>query len=138
MPSVFTMIIDGDLPARFVWRDEHCVAFLSINPLSRGHTLVVPREEVDHWIDLDEALLAHCVGVARMVGRAIDRAFAPARVGVIVAGFEVPHVHIHVVATDSMADLDFANIDPNPDPADLDGAAAAIRAALAAMGHGAE
>ena len=57
--SVFTMIIDGDLPGRFVWRDDRCVAFLSINPLSPGHTLVVPRVEVDHWLDLDDDLVAH-------------------------------------------------------------------------------
>ena len=65
MASVFTMIMNGDLPARFVWKDERCVAFISINPLAPGHTLVVPREEIDHWIDLDADLMNHLFAVSR-------------------------------------------------------------------------
>ena len=70
MPSLFTRIIDGEIPGRFVWKDDHCVAFLTIEPMRPGHTLVVPRKEVDHWIDLDSELSAHIFEVARVIGRA--------------------------------------------------------------------
>ena len=133
MATLFTKIIDGELPGRFVWRDPHCVAFLSIHPLRPGHTLVVPRAEVDHWIDLEPAALAHLMGVSRAVGTAIQHAFRPAKVGVMLAGLEVPHTHVHLVPIDSVHDLDFANQDPNPKPEDLDRAANAIRAALRAL-----
>jgi histidine triad (HIT) family protein len=134
MPTIFTRIIDGELPGRFVWRDAECVAFLSINPLHTGHTLVVPRAEVDHWIDLEPTLTAHLVGVAQEVGIAQQAAFAPARIGLMVAGLEVPHVHLHVVPIDGVHDLDFDRADATPDPAGLDRAAARLRAALADRG----
>lgn len=134
MPTVFTRIIDGELPARFVHRDDRCVAFLSINPLQPGHTLVVPVREVDHWIDLDDDLAAHLVLVAKRIATAQQSAFAPERVGLMIAGLEVPHVHLHVVPIRGVHDLDFANADPDPDPARLDDAAAALRAALDAGG----
>jgi len=135
MSSVFSLIIDGELPGRFVWKDERCVAFLTINPFTPGHTLVVPREEVDQWTDADPELWSHVSSVAHAIGRAIKDAFSNARVGVVIAGYEVPHTHIHVFGADSMAQFDFANADPNPDPAELDAAAAAIRTALRAMGY---
>lgn len=135
MASVFTLIINGELPARFVWQDERCVAFLSINPLTTGHTLVVPRVEVDHWIDLDPDLITHLTRVAQQIGVALDRAFRPTRVGLMIAGLEVPHVHLHLVPMSGVHDLDFANADPSPDPAALDAAAAAIRATLLDLGH---
>jgi histidine triad (HIT) family protein len=134
VPTVFTRIIDGELPARFVHRDDRCVAFLSINPLQPGHTLVVPVREVDHWIDLDDDLAAHLVLVAKRIATAQQSAFAPERVGLMIAGLEVPHVHLHVVPIRGVHDLDFANADPDPDPARLDDAAATLRAALDAGG----
>ena len=134
MATVFTRIIDGELPGRFVWRDPDVVAFLSINPLRTGHTLVVPRVEVDHWIDLDTATAQRCTAVARVIGRAQHRAFGSERVGLIVAGFEVPHAHLHVFPTDTMAEFDFARAARDPDPAVLDAAAEAIRTELRAMG----
>ncbi len=130
MATIFTRIIGGELPGRFVWRDDRCVAFLSINPLRPGHTLVVPVEEIDHWIDCPPDLAMHLVEVAQRVGRALQIAFRPARIGLIVAGMEVPHTHLHVVPIDHESDLHFTNADPTPDPADLDAAADAIRAAL--------
>ncbi len=130
MASVFTRIIDGELPATFVWRDDRCVAFLSINPLRPGHVLVVPREEVEHWIDLDPGTWAHLTEVSQRIGAALDRAYRPAKVGLMLAGLEVPHVHVHVVPIDGVHDLDFANADPDPDPAALDEAAERIRGAL--------
>ena len=135
MASVFTKIIQGELPARFVWKDDHCVAFLSIAPLRAGHTLVVPRREVDHWLDLDADLMAHLTSVARIVGTALDRAYRPAKVGLMIAGLEVPHVHLHVVPIDGVGDLDFGNADPQTAPEELDRAAAAIRRALQELGH---
>jgi len=128
--TVFTRIITGELPGRFVWRDDRCVAFLSINPLQPGHTLVVPIVEVDHWIDLDDDLAAHLMVVAKRIALAQQEAFSPVKVGLMIAGLEVPHVHLHVVPIRGVHDLDFANADPSPDPAELDRAAEALRARL--------
>jgi histidine triad (HIT) family protein len=134
MPTIFTRIIRGEVPGRFVYRDEACVAFLSIAPLKPGHTLVVPIAEVDHWLDLEPPLAAHLVSVAQRVGRAIQRAFRPRKVGLMIAGLEVPHTHLHLVPIEGLEDLDFARQDKNARPEDLDRAAEAIRAALAAAG----
>ncbi len=134
MPSVFTRIINGELPGRFVWKDELCAVFLSIAPLRPGHALVVPRAEVDHWIDLPADTATHLMAVAQIVGKAQQAAFTPARIGLMIAGFEVPHVHVHVVPTTGMRDLDFANADARADAAGLDAAAAKLRAALRAQG----
>lgn len=136
MATLFTMIIEGDIPGRFVWRDDRAVAFLTIAPIAPGHVLVVPIDEVDHWIDLEPDLAAHLMGVARVVGRAQMRAFSPTRVGMIIAGLEVPHCHLHLIPIDSEADLSFAKADPDPAPADLDDAADRLRAALRDDGHG--
>jgi histidine triad (HIT) family protein len=130
MATVFTRIIDGELPGTFVWRDESAVGLMSINPLATGHVLVVPVVEVDHWIDLDAELGAHLFDVARVVGRAQAAAFGCRRVGLIIAGYEVPHTHLHVIPTNTMAELNFANAAAAVDPADLDAAAAAIRAQM--------
>jgi len=130
MPTIFTRIIEGELPGRFVYRDDTCVAFLSIAPIRPGHTLVVPIEEVDHWVDLDPDSVAHLMQVARRIGRAQMEAFSPARVGLIIAGMEVPHAHIHLVPINREADLHFENADQNPLPEDLDAAADKLRQAL--------
>ena len=135
MATIFTKIIDGQIPGTFVWRDEHCVAFMSINPIAPGHTLVVPRAEIDHWIDCPDDLSAHLYRVSQVIGRAQQAAFPCERVGLIVAGFEVPHTHIHVIPTRSMADLSFANAAASVSRADLDASASAIRAGLVAMGR---
>lgn len=130
MVSVFTRIIAGELPARFVWKDERCVAFLTARPIKPGHALVVPREEIDHWLDVPPALHHHLWDVSQKIGRAIHRAFAPAKVGVALVGLEVRHVHVHLVPISDAGDLDFSRQDLNPDPAALDRAADAIRIAL--------
>ena len=135
MTTVFSRIIAGDLPARFVWSDEHAVAFLSINPVGPGHTLVVSRLEVDQWTDAPPALVAHLTTVAHAVGAAISAVWAPPRIGLMVAGFEVPHLHLHVFGASSMAEFDFANAARTVDPAEQDKHAAALRAALRAGGH---
>jgi histidine triad (HIT) family protein len=133
MATLFTKIISGELPGRFVWRDDRVVAFLTIAPLKPGHVLVVPIEEVDHWLDLDADLLAHLMEVSQTIGRAVDRAFEPEKVGMMIAGLEIPHVHVHIVPMSGVRDLDFANADPDPSPESLDDAAARIRAALAEL-----
>jgi histidine triad (HIT) family protein len=130
MATIFTKIIQGELPGRFVWRDERCVAFLSINPLRPGHTLVVPIEEVDHWIDLDPELMNHLTGVAHTIGRAQMQVFRPTRVGMMIAGLEVPHVHLHVVPISDVHDLDFSQADTDPSPEMLDRAQADLSAAI--------
>ncbi|TMC97543.1 MAG: HIT family protein [Chloroflexi bacterium] len=134
MASVFSRIIAGELPARFVWKDARCVAFLSNRPLRPGHTLVVPREEIDHWLDLDTDLLAHVVITAQSIGKAQMAAFKPARIGLMLAGLEVPHAHFHVVPIRGVHDLDFGNQDPNPDEGMMEKAAEAIRAELKLLG----
>lgn len=133
MASIFTRIIAGELPGRFVWRDEQAVAFMSIAPLQPGHTLVVPVEEVDHWIDLDPALLGHLTGVAHTIGQAIQSAFQPEKVGMMLAGLEVPHTHIHLVPIRGVHDLDFANADSSASGEDIEAAAERIRAELRRM-----
>ena len=134
MATVFTRIIEGELPARFVWRDERCVAFLSIAPLRPGHVLVVPIAEVDHWIELDPDLWAHLAEVSRVLGGALQQEFSPRKVGLMLAGLEVDHVHVHLVPIQAERDLDFARADHEPDPAALDQVAERIRGALRAAG----
>jgi len=134
--SIFSRIIAGELPARFVWKDDLCVVFLSNRPLRPGHALVVPRQEVDHWIDLDTSLLTHVITVAQSIGKAQMAGFKPARIGMMLAGLEVPHVHFHVVPIRGVHDLDFGNQDPNPDPTVMDQAADTIRRELRKLGYG--
>jgi len=136
MATVFTKIIEGETPGRFVWRDDRAVAFLTIAPITPGHVLVVPIEEVDHWVDLDSDLAAHLMRVAREVGRAQMQVFEPRRVGMIIAGLEVPHCHLHLVPTNQEAELSFSRADHDPDQSALDDAAERLRAALRDLGHG--
>ncbi len=135
MTTIFSRIIEGELPGTFVWRDREVVAFMSINPLARGHVLVVPVAEVDHWIDADEALSTRLFDVTRAIGIAQQKAFGCERVGVIVAGYEVPHAHIHVIPTNSMSQFSFANAATSFDPVDLEAAAESIRSHLRDAGH---
>ncbi|MEY2582542.1 MAG: histidine triad family protein [Ilumatobacteraceae bacterium] len=130
MTTIFSRIIAGEIPGTFVYRDDRCVAFMSINPLARGHVLVVPIEEIDHWIDAPSDLVAHLFSVSHRIGRAQKQAFDCERVGVIIAGYEVPHAHIHVIPTDHMGQMSFENAASSFDPKELEAAAAAIRAEL--------
>lgn len=134
MASIFTRIIDGELPADFVWKDDLCVAFLSIRPLRPGHALVVPRLEIDHWLDLEPDLLARLMSTAQTIGRAQMAVFKPARIGLVLVGLEVPHVHFHVVPIRGPHDLDFDNQDPNPDPAMMTEAGDSLRQELRRLG----
>jgi len=133
--SIFSRIINGDLPGRFVWKDEHCVAFLTIAPIRPGHTLIVPRQEIDHWLDVPAALSAHLFQTAQQVGRGIKAAFPCTKVGLMIAGLEVPHTHLHLTPISEIRDMDFARQNHKATPAELDAAAAKLRAALRALGH---
>jgi len=134
MPTLFTRIIDGEIPGTFVWQDEQCVAFLSINPLAPGHTLVVPRREVDHWIDLPPNLARHLLDVAQTIGQAQMSAFDCERIGLIIAGYEIPHTHLHVFPSTNMAQFNFARAAPSVTQEELDDAAGRLRAALGSGG----
>jgi len=127
--TLFSRIIAGELPGQFVHTDEMAVAFLSIQPLSEGHTLVVPRAEIDDWLDCPADLRDHLVAVAQRVGRAIRAVYAPPRVGVIVAGFDVPHLHVHVFAVGGLDGFDFRRA-VAATQGDLAPVAARLRAAM--------
>ena len=137
MATVFTRIIEGEEPARFVWRDRSCVAFLNITPLAPGHTLVVPNEETGHWIDLGPGLAAHLVSVSQAIGKAIQKSFEPEKVGLAIAGLEIPHAHVHVWPIHGPMSFPI-NPDeedpPEPDWEKLDEAAGSIRRALKDLG----
>lgn len=135
MPSVFTRIIEGELPGVFVWKDSLSVGILSINPMSFGHTLVVPRQEIDHWIDADPSLVRHLFDVTHVLGLAQKQAFQPERIGVIIAGYEVPHLHIHVIPTNDMSQLAFSNAALSVSRETLEAAASGIKSALISLGH---
>ncbi len=130
MPTIFTRIIDGEIPGRFVHSDDVCVAFMDVRPLAPGHVLVVPRAEVDQWTDLETDTVAHLMTVAHRVGQAQRNVLSPARIGVMIAGFEVPHVHVHVVPMNDMSDLDFRQADPAPDQVEVERIHAALCEAL--------
>lgn len=134
MATIFTRIIEGELPAHFIWKDESCVAFLSINPLRSGHTLVVPRQEVEHWLDVDPDLMAHLMEVSRSIGTAIERAYNPEKVGLVLAGLDVPHLHIHLSPIDSIQDLNFENAAQDPDQDQLAADAERLRNELESLG----
>lgn len=136
MTTIFTRIIDGEIPGRFVWEDETCVAFLTAGPLTDGHTLVVPREEIDHWLDADDDLMSHLTSVARRIGIAQQQEWNSARVGLLLQGFEVPHLHVHVWPVNGIADFDLRGVDADPDPARMDENARRLRERLRTLGHG--
>lgn len=131
MATIFTRIINGELPGRFVYEDDEFVAFLTIEPMSPGHTLVVPRAEIDQWQDLPPDVHGRLMAVAQKIGRAVVTAFDAPRAGLLVAGLEVPHLHVHVFPLRELTDIGFAGVDRNPSPESLDEAQAKIIAALA-------
>jgi diadenosine tetraphosphate (Ap4A) HIT family hydrolase len=133
MPTVFTKIINGELPGRFVYEDDDVVAFLTIAPITQGHTLVVPRAELDQWQDIEPAALNRVMEVSQLIGKAVCRAFDTERAGLIVAGLEVPHLHVHVFPARDLSDFGFANADQNPSQESLDEAQSKIKSALAEM-----
>lgn len=109
MASVFTHIIKGDLPGHFVYQDELAVAIMTIQPIRAGHVLVIPKAEVDEWYDLPEETITHLMKVSKKISTALKQCFDSTRVGLLIAGLEVPHTHLHLIPMDSMSDLDITN-----------------------------
>ncbi|MBS1557650.1 MAG: HIT family protein [Bacteroidetes bacterium] len=109
MSSIFTKIINREIPGYIVAEDDTFIAFLDINPLAIGHTLIVPKKEVDYFFDVEDSSLAAMIVFAKRVASAIKKSTHCKRVGVAVIGFEVPHAHLHLVPMNSMDDINFAN-----------------------------
>src|SRR5688572_11586579 len=130
MPSIFTRIINREIPGYIVAEDERYIAFLDINPLVVGHALVVPKKEVDFIFDLDDDTLAGLNVFAKKVAQAIRKAIPCKRVGVAVIGLEVPHTHIHLVPMNTMGDLNFTRAKLTPSKEELTAAADKIKMAL--------
>lgn len=109
MASIFTKIINGEIPCYKIAEDENCFAFLDINPLNQGHTLVIPKKEVDYIYDLEDELLSNLFIFSKKVALAIEKTIPCERIGVAVIGLEVPHAHIHLCPINGIGDLNFAN-----------------------------
>lgn len=137
MASVFSAIIAGGLPGRFVWEDDDVVGFLTIAPVTPGHTLVVPRKEIDHWQDVDGVEFAKLTAVAQRIGQAVRHAWDAPRAGLLIAGIEVPHLHLHVFPAWDMGDFDISGAADDATPESLDEAQTKVKEALRSLGHGA-
>lgn len=136
MSTLFTRIIEGEIPGRFVWKDDDVVAFLSIGPLADGHTLVVPRQEIDKWTDAPADLLTKLTAVAQAIGKVQVDVFGAERAGLTIAGFEIDHLHLHVWPANSLQDFDFSRADTIPDQDRMEANARKLREGLKAAGHG--
>lgn len=130
--TIFTKIINGEIPSYKVAEDDRFYAFLDINPITWGHTLVVPKKEVDYIFDLDDSLLGEMAAFSKKVAAAIREVFSCRKVGMAVLGLEVPHAHIHLVPLREEGDMDFKKKISNPDPAKMEETAASLRAAFEA------
>lgn len=109
MPGIFARIISGEVPCYKVAEDDNYLAFLDINPLKKGHTLIIPKQEIDYIFDINDDLLAGMTVFAKKVAIAIERVIPCIRVGVVVLGLEVPHAHIHLIPLDLESDINFSN-----------------------------
>ena len=109
MPTLFTKIINGEIPCYKIAEDERYFAFLDINPLKAGHTLVVPKQETDYFFDLDDDLLAGLILFSKKIAAAIESVIPCNRIAVAVVGLEIPHVHVHLIPMDTMEDVNFRN-----------------------------
>ncbi|GGD96014.1 HIT family protein [Planktosalinus lacus] len=108
MPTIFTKIIHGEIPSYKVAEDEHFIAFLDINPNAKGHTLCVPKVEVDKLFDLEESTYLNLMQFSRKVAKALEKTVSCKRIGVAVVGLEVPHVHVHLIPLNQISDMDFS------------------------------
>lgn len=108
MTSIFSRIVKGEIPSYKIAEDDNYLAFLDINPLAKGHTLVIPKKEVDNLFDLDDQLYQGLCLFAKKIAKAIEKCIPCAKVGVAVIGLEVPHAHIHLVPINGIYDLDFS------------------------------
>ena len=129
MASIFTRIIKGEIPAHVIAEDDRFFAFLDIRPLNEGHTLVIPKQEVDYFFDLEEDLLSGIMPFAAKVAKAIKQVVPCQRIGVSVVGLEVPHAHVHLIPIDEVSDMSFARTPKSMSQDDLARLAEQIRAA---------
>ena len=129
MASIFTKIVRGEIPSYKVAEDDKYYAFLDINPLSKGHTLVIPKQEVDYIFDLDDDTLAGMMVFAKKIARKIGETLTCKRVAIVVLGLEVPHAHIHLIPIDREADVDFRKEKLKLSPEEFQAIAQAIRLA---------
>ncbi|TAJ14644.1 HIT family protein [Marinilabiliaceae bacterium JC017] len=109
MASIFSKIVRGEIPSYKIAEDDNYYAFLDINPLTQGHTLVIPKQETDYLFDIEDDLISGLMVFSKKIARAIDKAIPCKRVGVAVLGLEVPHAHIHLIPIQSEADISFSN-----------------------------
>jgi histidine triad (HIT) family protein len=112
MASIFTKIIRGEIPCFKILEDEKFLAFLDVRPITKGHTLVIPKQEIDYFFDLDSETLSGLMLFAKQAAKMIEKKVSCKRIGVMVAGLEVPHVHVHLVPISSVQDLNFAKAEP--------------------------
>ncbi len=133
MASIFTKIVNGELPSYKIAETEDYYAFLDIFPLKKGHTLVIPKKEVDYIFDLDDELYKGLFAFAKKVGLAIEKAIPCKRIGIAVVGLEVPHAHIHLIPLDGIYDIDFKLPKLKLEEAEFQEIAAKIREAFGAM-----
>lgn len=126
MTSIFTRIINGELPAHKVYEDDDFFAFLDIRPIRPGHTLIVTKKEIDYYFDLDDKTLCGLSVVSKKIANAIKAAIPCRKIGMAVCGIEVPHVHVHLIPVDKVADMNFANASPSAQE-DLSAVAEKIR-----------
>jgi histidine triad (HIT) family protein len=115
MPTIFTKIINGEIPSHKILEDENHLAFLDIRPIHAGHTLVVPKKEIDYLFDMDDASYSALMLFSKKVGQLLKRSVSCKKIGVVVCGIEVSHVHVHLIPIDSVADVNFANAKPAND-----------------------
>jgi len=106
--SIFTKIIKGEIPCYKITEDDRFIAFLDVSPIKKGHTLVVPKAQIDYLFDLDDSLLSDLMIFAKKVAQKMERAISCERIGIAVIGLEVPHAHIHLVPLDTVGDIDFS------------------------------
>lgn len=130
MPTIFTKIINGEIPSYKIAEDDRFLAFLDINPLAKGHTLVIPKMEVDYIFDLEDSLLADLNIFAKKVAKAIEKTVTCERIGIAVIGLEVPHTHIHLVPINAIGDLSFSNPKLSLSAEELSEIASAIKSNL--------
>ena len=129
MGSIFSKIIQGEIPACVLAEDDQFFSFLDIRPINQGHALVIPKEETDYLFDLEDPLLGGLLPFARPIAKAIEKVVPCERVGVMVAGLEVPHAHVHLIPFSDITELNFANAQ-EADPSELNELAAKIRKLL--------
>ncbi len=130
MATIFSRIINGEIPCYKIAEDSNYLAFLDINPLAKGHTLVIPKKEIDYIFDIEDNLLGGMMVFSKKIAKAIDKTMPCKRVGIAVIGLEVPHAHIHLIPINKISDINFSNPKLKLSPEEFEEIAEKIRKAL--------